>query len=88
MVTGIYQHFKGGLYIVEGVGKHSETQEEMVVYRNDEGDFWVRPASMFLETVDKDGYEGPRFKLLLKVEFGKVRPSDLLKKLNNDIHTA
>lgn len=60
---GKYRHFKGKLYEVIGVASHSETLEPMVVYRalyGDEG-LWVRPASMWSETVERDGYFGPRF---------------------------
>lgn len=61
--TGIYRHHKGNLYQVIGVAKHSETLEEMVVYRAlyGEGDLWVRPAGIFVETVLKDGREIERF---------------------------
>ena len=60
---GIYQHFKGNRYELLYVAKHSETLEPMVVYRALYGDggIWVRPASMWDEHVDKDGYSGPRF---------------------------
>jgi hypothetical protein len=60
---GLYKHFKGNQYQVLGVCKHSETQEEMVVYQKLYGDYtWcVRPLSMFLENVERDGYSGPRF---------------------------
>jgi hypothetical protein len=60
---GIYEHFTGGRYEVIGVGRHSETEEEMVFYRTLYGDhsFWVRPLAMFVEHVDRDGYSGPRF---------------------------
>ena len=60
---GIYRHFKGNLYELIGIAKHSETLEPMVVYRAlyGEGGLWVRPASMWSETVEKDGYRGPRF---------------------------
>ena len=60
---GIYRHFKGNLYELIGIAKHSETLEPMVVYRAlyGEGDLWVRPASMWSEIVDKEGYRGPRF---------------------------
>ena len=60
---GKYQHFKGNYYEVIGVARHSETMEEMVVYRAlyGEGGLWVRPAAMWTETVDRDGYHGPRF---------------------------
>ena len=60
---GKYQHFKGNYYEVIGVARHSETMEEMVVYRAlyGEHDLWVRPAAMWTETIDRDGYHGPRF---------------------------
>ena len=60
---GIYQHFKGNRYQLLYVARHSETLEDMVVYRAlyGEGGVWVRPASMWNEHVDKDGYSGPRF---------------------------
>ena len=60
---GIYRHFKGNLYRVIGVARHSETLEEMVVYQalREEGGLWVRPAAMWNETVDRDRYHGPRF---------------------------
>ena len=60
---GKYRHFKGNFYEMIGVARHSETMEEMVVYRAlyGEGGLWVRPAAMWTETVDRDGYHGPRF---------------------------
>ena len=60
---GRYRHFKGNEYEVLGTALHSETMELMVVYRALYGDFgiWVRPASMWTETVNKDGREVPRF---------------------------
>jgi len=58
---GKYQHFKGNVYEVIGTGKHSETLEELVIYRNEKGEFWVRPKAMFLEYVETEGYKGPRF---------------------------
>ena len=63
---GIYQHFKGQKYKVIGVAKHSETMEEMVVYQKQYDDFglMVRPAAMFQEEVDRDGYKGPRFRFI------------------------
>ena len=63
ILPGLYRHFKGGLYRVEGVARHSETLEEMVVYRALYGErgVWVRPAAMWSEIVDRDGYHGPRF---------------------------
>lgn len=60
---GKYRHFKGGEYELIAIAKHSETMEEMVVYRAlyGEGGLWVRPASMWNEQVQRDGYCGPRF---------------------------
>ena len=60
---GIYRHFKGNLYEVIGIAKHSESLEEMVVYKAlyDEGSLWVRPASMWDETVERDGTVYKRF---------------------------
>lgn len=57
-VHGIYRHFKGKYYIVEGIAKHSETKEQMVVYRHLYGDksLCVRPLDMFLSDVDHDKY--------------------------------
>lgn len=60
---GSYKHFKGFICEVIGVAKHSETQEELVVYRHD-GQLWVRPVGMFLENVRRDGKVIPRFECL------------------------
>jgi len=63
---GKYRHFKGNMYRVIGIARHSETLEPMVVYQAlyGEGGLWVRPAGMWNETVDKDGYHGPMFEYL------------------------
>lgn len=60
---GKYRHFKGGEYELLFLARHSETLEEMVVYRAlyGEGGLWVRPASMWNETVCRDGKTHPRF---------------------------
>ena len=60
---GLYRHFKGNQYRLLYVAKHSETLEPMVVYQALYGDqgIWVRPASMWNERVERDGYYGPRF---------------------------
>ena len=60
---GVYRHFKGNLYRLLYVAKHSETLEPMVVYQAlyGEKEYWVRPASMWTEHVEKEGYSGPRF---------------------------
>ena len=61
--SGKYRHFKGNAYEVLGIARHSETDEPMVVYRALSGDnaLWVRPAAMWFEHVEKNGYSGPRF---------------------------
>ena len=60
---GRYRHFKGKEYEVLGVARHSETEEELVVYRALYGDFglWVRPVSMWNETVERDAKTFRRF---------------------------
>ena len=60
---GRYRHYKGKEYEVLGVARHSETEEELVVYRALYGDFglWVRPVSMWNETVERDGKTFRRF---------------------------
>jgi hypothetical protein len=63
---GIYKHFKGNNYEVIGTAKHSETMEEMVVYRALYGEkyLWVRPLKMFTEEVEVNGKKIPRFELV------------------------
>lgn len=60
---GRYRHFKGNEYELLHVAKHSETLEDMVVYRALYGahGIWVRPASMWNETVERDGKRVQRF---------------------------
>lgn len=63
---GIYRHFKGNKYEVLFCAKHSETEEDMVVYRALYGErgLWVRPASMWNEKIIRDGIEYTRFTLI------------------------
>lgn len=66
---GIYEHSKtGNQYQVIGVALHSETLEDLVVYEalyeNELSKLWVRPLDMFLEKVQVDGKEVPRFKFI------------------------
>lgn len=60
-----YRHFKGGEYKVLAIGEHSETQEELVVYKSITPPYqtWVRPKNMFEDEVDRPEipYTGPRF---------------------------
>jgi hypothetical protein len=67
--AGIYKHYKGGFYKVISIAKHTETKEDMVVYKsvNDEHQLWVRPLKMFNEKVKVDGKEIPRFQYIEKI---------------------
>ena len=60
-----FVHFKGKRYQLLDFAKDSETEELMVVYRTLYGamEHWVRPAKMFFETIERDGYVGSRFRL-------------------------
>ena len=60
---GRYRHFKGNVYEVIAIAKHSETEEDMVVYKPLDGDqgIWVRPLSMWSEIITRDGKTFPRF---------------------------
>ena len=63
---GIYRHFKGNLYEVQAIAKHSETQDDYVVYKAlyGEGGLWVRPAAMFAEKIEREGRVIDRFEFL------------------------
>ena len=65
---GKYRHFKGNEYEVIAIAKHSETLEEMVVYKDlkNDGKVWVRPALMWNETVERDGKTFKRFEFIGK----------------------
>lgn len=60
---GLYRHYKGNPYRVVGLARHSETLEPLVVYQALYGEqgLWVRPAAMFVETVEHGGQRVPRF---------------------------
>ncbi len=70
---GFYRHYKGNEYEVIGIARHSETEEELVVYRKLYGDhsLWVRPRSMFLESVTVDGQVKQRFEWLGEIRTKK-----------------
>ena len=70
---GRYRHFKGKEYELIALATHSETLEPMVVYRALYGErgLWVRPAAMWSEPVERDGWSGPRFTYL-----GPMDPED------------
>jgi hypothetical protein len=63
LTPGIYRHYKDKLYQVYGVARHSETEEEHVVYRPLYGErgLWIRPRAMFEESVEVNGTSVPRF---------------------------
>lgn len=65
-LCGKYRHYKGNLYEVIGIAYHTETLEELVVYKalSDQDKLWVRPKTMFFEEVIYEGKSVPRFILL------------------------
>jgi len=70
-IGAIYEHFKGHIVEVLLIVRHTETEEEMIVYKElginkdwGKDSLWVRPLGMFLETVERDGKKFPRFKLV------------------------
>lgn len=66
MQLGLYRHYRGNLYQVIGIGRHSETLEEMVLYRGlyDDYGLWARPRVSFDSMVTYDGKEVPRFEFV------------------------
>lgn len=75
----IWRHFKGGVYRVLDLAKHSETGEELVIYTEEFkwGTVWARPASMWMETVERDGKSQPRFELILDPSIKEVPAKDM-----------
>lgn len=66
MKQGLYQHYNGEYYHVMGICRHSETLEEMIIYRKLYGDYslWARPKQMFEENIMHEGCERPRFQFI------------------------
>ncbi|MBR3230781.1 DUF1653 domain-containing protein [Candidatus Saccharibacteria bacterium] len=67
---GVYQHFKGGLYLLEDVAYHSETKEKMIIYRALYGDnrLWCRPYDMFFQEVDHQKYPDAKQKYRFELQ--------------------
>lgn len=67
----VYKHYKGNIYVVLHIAKHTETEEDMVVYTKFatvDDTIWVRPVGMWNDIVEYEGKKQPRFKLLYEQE--------------------
>jgi hypothetical protein len=85
---GRYRHYKGHLYKVIGMARHSETLEWMVIYetlyKNPEGKIWVRPLAMFTEVIRINGKKVQRFKYIgkdLGISLGGSRAKQTEKRI-------
>ncbi|MBO4813211.1 DUF1653 domain-containing protein [Candidatus Saccharibacteria bacterium] len=75
VIHGVYRHFKGNYYLVEDIATHSETKEDMVVYRPLYGDghLYVRPIEMFLSRVDTDKYPNMNQKWRFELQEKRIK---------------
>ena len=75
VIHGVYRHFKGDYYLVEDIATHSETKEDMVIYRSLYGDhhLYVRPVQMFLSPVDTEKYPNIRQKWRFELQEKRIK---------------
>jgi hypothetical protein len=64
MITGVFEHYKGGIYRVLGIAGHTETKEKLVVYKDMQGEMYARPYDMFFGDVFVNGETVPRFRYI------------------------
>jgi hypothetical protein len=83
---GKYRHYKGHLYEVTGTARHSETLEDMVIYKALYGDFglWVRPLKMFLEDIKVNGKIQKRFKFVEGESSSEILNENITLQVSND----
>lgn len=84
---GRYRHYKGNEYTVLGLVRHSETEDELVLYRQEYCDraLWVRPKKMFSETVKVEGQDVPRFRWLGAKQANEAKAGNLLADLPSSL---
>lgn len=84
---GRYRHYKGNEYTVLDTVRHSESEEELVLYRQEYGDraLWVRPKAMFSEAVKVDGQDVPRFRFLEAESTNEVNAENLLASVPSNL---
>ena len=73
VLNGIYRHFKGNRYQVIAIGTHTETHEDLVIYKGPNGKIWCRPLSMFTSKVDKEKYPNAKQEYRFELENKKNR---------------